>query len=330
MALGEHVFLYCERGTSEAFLAEPINAASNGAFLVAALAGLGLLLLRPSEQRSADHYLLISLVFLIGLGSLAFHLYATGATELADVLPIFLFMLVYLGFAMNRFLGVPVGWTVLLVIGFTSLMAATAQVKCWDGGIGIPGADVQGVKPCLNGSLFYLPALGALIVVGLLLEEKRHRAAPYLLWAAAILAVSVTLRTLDMALCEKIVIEGRKFGTHFAWHMLNALALFLLLRASLEGGLDAVRVVEITVGARGICRGRSSADRLDRGSNCRAAGAGARRRHHKLCWRHANYLPKGLHRRPPRRQKKGPKRKWPPKRTKRRCCRLKRIPHVLG
>ncbi len=160
---------------SEALLAEPINAASNGAFLLAALAGLGLLLLRPREQRSADHYLLISLVLFIGLGSLAFHLYATGATELADVLPIGVFMLVYLGFALNRFLGVPAGWTVLLVIGFTALMAANGQVKCWDGGIGIPGADVQGVKPCLNGSLFYLPALAALIVVGLLLEEKRHR-----------------------------------------------------------------------------------------------------------------------------------------------------------
>ena len=122
------------------------------------------------------------------------------------------------------------------MIGFTALMAANVQVKCWDGGIGIPGAEVQGVKPCLNGSLFYLPALAALIVVGLLLEERRHRAAPYLLWAAAILAVSVTLRTLDMALCDKIVIEGRKIGTHFAWHVLNALALFLLLRASLEGG----------------------------------------------------------------------------------------------
>ena len=243
MALGEQVFLYCERGTSEALLAEPINAASNGAFLLAALGELALLL-RPREQRSGDHYLLISLVFLIGLGSLAFHLYATNATELADVLPIFVFMLVYLGFALNRFLGVPVGWTVLLVIGFTTLMAATTQVKCWDGGIGIPGADVQGVKSCLNGSLFYLPALGALIAVGLLLEERRHRAAPYLLWAAAILVVSVTLRTLDMALCDRTVLEGRKIGTHFAWHILNALALFLLLRASLEGGPDAVRAVE--------------------------------------------------------------------------------------
>ena len=101
----------------------------------------------------------------------------------------------------------------------------------------MPGPEAQGVKPCLNGSLFYLPALGALIVVGLLLEEKRHRAAPYLLWAAAILAVSVTLRTLDMALCDRIVIEGRKIGTHFAWHVLNGLrSSFCSGRAS-KGGL---------------------------------------------------------------------------------------------
>ncbi len=180
-------------------------------------------------------------MILIGLGSLAFHLFATTSTELADVLPIALFMLVYLGFALNRFLGVPPGCTVLLVAGFIALMAANLQVKCWDGGIGIPGPEVQGARPCLNGSLFYLPALGALIVVGLLLEEKRHRAAPYLLWAAAILAVSVTLRTLDMALCDRIVLHGRAVGTHFAWHVLNGLALFLLLRASLEGRPDALR-----------------------------------------------------------------------------------------
>ncbi len=241
MSLGEHVFLYCERGTSEALLAEPANAASNAAFLLAALAGLALLLIRPREERSADHYLLIGLVVLIGLGSLAFHLFATTAVELADVVPIGVFMLVYLAFALNRFLGVPPGWTVLLVIGFIALMAANMQVKCWGGGIGVPGPEVQGAKPCLNGSLFYLPALGALIVVGLLLEEKRHRAAPYLLWAAAILAVSVTLRTLDMALCDKILFRERAIGTHFAWHLLNGLALFLLLRASLDGRPDALR-----------------------------------------------------------------------------------------
>lgn len=234
MTFGEHVFLYCERGTSEALLAEPINAVSNFAFLLAALVGLQLVLWRPPEERSPDNFLLPVLVLFIGLGSLAFHLYADEGTALADVLPITVFMLVYFGFALNRFLAVPPAWTVLLVIGFAAIVAITMQVKCGEGAIGFPGPDMQGFKPCLNGSLFYLPALVALIVVGLMLHERRQSAAPWLLWAAAILAVSITLRSLDLALCDKVLIEGRKVGTHFAWHILNALALFLLLRAGLE------------------------------------------------------------------------------------------------
>ena len=246
MTFGEHVFLYCERGTNEALLAEPINAISNIAFLLAALIGLQLVLWRPPEERSPDHFLLPVLVLFIGLGSLAFHLYADQVTALADVVPITVFMLVYLGFALNRFLGVPPAWTVLAVIGFAAIIAITMQVQCSAGAIGLLGPDVQGAKPCLNGSLFYLPALVALIVVGLVLSERGHRAAPYLLWGAAILAVSITLRSLDLALCDQVVIEGRKVGTHFAWHVLNALALFLLLRASLEGGPAAVTRATIT------------------------------------------------------------------------------------
>jgi hypothetical protein len=239
MTFGEHVFLYCERGTSTALSAEPINAVSNVAFILAALMGLQLLEWRPREQQTSDHFLLIGLVALIGIGSFAFHLLATQESELLDVMPIAVFTLVYLGFALNRFLGVPPGWMVLLVIGFTILMGATSQVRCWDGGVGIPGPEAQGAKTCPNGSVFYLPALGALIVVGLLLEERRHRAAPYVLWAAAIFAISLTLRSLDLALCGKFLIEDQKVGTHAAWHVLNALALFLLLRASLEAGAAA-------------------------------------------------------------------------------------------
>jgi hypothetical protein len=77
-----------------------------------------------------------------------------------------------------------------------------------------------------------------------LLHERGHKAAPWLLWAAAIFAVSITLRSLDLALCDKVLIDGRKVGTHFAWHVLNALALLLLLRASLEGSPDRVRATK--------------------------------------------------------------------------------------
>ncbi len=244
MNFGEHVFLYCERGTNPALLAEPINAVSNVAFLLAGLIGLQLVLWRPPEERSPDQFLLPVLVLFIGLGSLAFHLYADQGTSLADVLPISVFMLVYLGFALNRFLGVPPGFTVLLVIGFAAIVALTMQVQCGEGAIGFPGAELKDAKPCVNGSLFYLPALAAMIVIGLMLHERGQRAAPWLLWAAAIFAVSITLRSLDLAFCDKVLIDGRKVGTHFAWHILNALTLFLLLRASLLAGPVSVTEAE--------------------------------------------------------------------------------------
>jgi hypothetical protein len=228
MSLSQHVFLYCERGRNEALFAEPLNAASNASFLLAALAALLLLLRRPRELRSADHFLFIALVFLIGLGSLSFHLLADRASMLADVIPINVFMLVYLGFALNRFLRVPPGWTVLILIGFVGSVALTMQVKCWGGGIGFPGAEVSGASECLNGSLVYLPALLAMAIVGGLMAERRDPAAPYILWAALIFAISVTFRSLDLALCDAYQFQGRRIGTHFVWHLLNGLALFPL------------------------------------------------------------------------------------------------------
>ena len=68
------------------------------------------------------------------------------------------------------------------------------------------------------------------------MAERKHPAAPYILWAALIFAISVAFRSLDLALCDAYQFQGRKIGTHFVWHLLNGLALFLLLRASLEVG----------------------------------------------------------------------------------------------
>jgi hypothetical protein len=92
------------------------------------------------------------------------------------------------------------------------------------------------VSECLNGSLVYVPALLAMAIVGGLMAERKHPAAPYILWAALIFAISVAFRSLDLALCDAYQFQGRKIGTHFVWHLLNGLALFLLLRASLEVG----------------------------------------------------------------------------------------------
>jgi hypothetical protein len=185
-------------------------------------------------MRCADHYLLIVLVLLVGAGSLAFHLLATHAAELADTIPIGIFMLVYLGFALNRLLGVPVGWTVLLLIGFAGLGAASTQLRCFSGGIGFPDAGVKNAGICLNGSVGYLPALVAMLVIGALLRERASRAGGLILWAALVFAISIGFRSLDLELCGTLAVEGHRIGTHFVWHILNGAVLLLLLLASFE------------------------------------------------------------------------------------------------
>src|SRR5258708_39945997 len=81
--------LYCER-TDASFWAEPANALSNAAFLIAATAAFWLWRRQSGSDRSRDWpaLALIVVVVAVGLGSLAFHTPATPGAVLADVIPI--------------------------------------------------------------------------------------------------------------------------------------------------------------------------------------------------------------------------------------------------
>ena len=72
---------YCER-TADTFWAEPINATTNLAFIIAAY----MLLRVYKQQKLQDRSLLtlIALVAIIGAGSFLFHTFANGLTLLAD------------------------------------------------------------------------------------------------------------------------------------------------------------------------------------------------------------------------------------------------------
>ncbi|MEO1543135.1 MAG: hypothetical protein AAFR75_03840, partial [Pseudomonadota bacterium] len=63
----DQIYAYCERGSSSAFWAEPLNAFSNGAFHVAAI--LSLIVWVVGSQRRVVDLLLIALVVVIGTGS---------------------------------------------------------------------------------------------------------------------------------------------------------------------------------------------------------------------------------------------------------------------
>jgi Ceramidase len=229
----DQIFSYCERGQSGLFWAEPLNAFSNGLFvLVAVVAGVTWLR-QPIEQRGTVQAILIGLVGLIGIGSFAFHTYATRWAMVADVAPITAFMFVYLAFALRQFLGWSWIGVTLGAAGFAALLAGAESLPCpasWS-------AAVAGSR-CLNGSLGYVPALAMLMVVGLLAMLQSQRvgapmAGRALLAAGGVFAISLVARTLDLTVCDATRLFGQPLGTHFIWHSLNSVTLGLLLAAAL-------------------------------------------------------------------------------------------------
>ena len=229
------VFIYCERGASTAFWAEPLNALSNGAFLLAAAFG-AIRLSRGEGVPGRGSAFLIALVSVIGIGSFLFHTFANRWSELADVGPIAVFMLAFVALTFSGVLRAGAAGTALGTLAFLGLCWLSVRIRC--GGAGPLDLRLGEGGPCLNGTLPYLPALLMMLGVGgWLLARGRSAGLPYLA-AAAIFALSMTLRTLDGPLCPSLVIGGYRAGSHFVWHLLNALTLYVLLVAHIGNGRD--------------------------------------------------------------------------------------------
>lgn len=234
------VWLYCERGTSTDILAEPLNAAVNIFYFIAGFAALWVFRRLPYGQRSADHTLFIGLTFVVGIGSLTFHLFARQWSELLHMLPLLIFMMVFLAFALNRFLEMPSGWAVLLISLFVLATAASLTMTCFflDAFMQPPWSmkgDIaaRGATSCLNGSGGYLPSVLALGLLAYVLRARGHKAAGSLMLATGLFFASLVFLAVDHLFCAQLSVRGHQIGTHFIWHGLNAGVLFLLLRASM-------------------------------------------------------------------------------------------------
>jgi hypothetical protein len=207
MEWAEPVDLYCER-TDASLWSEPVNAVTNAAFLIAAL--LAFRQWRRSNRDDWPALALIIVVAAVGVGSFVFHTVATRAAILADVIPIAVFIYGYLLLALVRFLHLRVIVAAAVVVAYAACAQALSAL----------------VPRLLNGSVGYLPALAALIAVALAASEQGTRRSLGL--AAVVFAISLAFRTVDMAVCA-----GFPLGTHFVWHMLNAIVLYVLLRTAI-------------------------------------------------------------------------------------------------
>ncbi|MTI42203.1 ceramidase [Roseibium hamelinense] len=204
--MNEQLDHYCERMGAE-FWAEPLNAVTNAAFLVAAL--FAFLLWRRKTPNDWVGLALILIVLATGIGSFLFHTFATRWALLTDVIPIALFIHVYLLFALRRFLGLHWVVSIAIVIGFFVLSPMVGEI--W--------------APLVGSSAGYLPALLAIFVVGGFFLPKNRKLAIWVLGTGIVFALSLTFRTLDSTLCDSF-----QAGTHFMWHILNGVVLFSLLR----------------------------------------------------------------------------------------------------
>ena len=194
----EQVDGYCER-TDFSYWSEPINAATNLAFIIAAL-----VLWRRSTGVPMARVLSV-ILFATGLGSFLFHTHATLWASVADVVPIGIFILTYL-FVVNRDMVPMGGWLAALA---TALFIPFAAVL----------VPVLNQIPFIAISNFYwtVPILLALYAV--LLRRKPGIAQGFLI-GAALLCLSIAIRSLDEILCDVIPV-----GTHFVWHLLNGVML---------------------------------------------------------------------------------------------------------
>jgi hypothetical protein len=210
------VDIYCER-THAGLLAEPINAITNASFILAAW--LALRAARSRGRLDIPMAWLILLTFAVGVGSLLWHVFAQRWAGAADVIPILLFIVSYLGLAMWRYFRVTALEAVVVAVAFVFFAG------------GVRSAAAAGLPEAMRPAIGYLPALIALATCGLLLALRRHAAGWWLLGAGAVFTASLTFRALDERLCGAFPI-----GTHFLWHLLNGAVLGVLLFAFLRHG----------------------------------------------------------------------------------------------
>ncbi|NNF73424.1 MAG: hypothetical protein HKN02_14670 [Rhodobacteraceae bacterium] len=199
---------YCER-VDPSYWSEPVNAVTNATFLIAAF-----VMWRRSGGQGLAGVLCVILAA-IGIGSYLFHTHAQAWAALMDVVPIAVFILVYI-FAANRgFWG----------LGLWPALGATALF--------IPYAAVTGpifaALPFFEISSFYWPVPLLIALYAMALRNRVPDVARGLAIGAGILVVSLAFRSTDELVCDAVPV-----GTHFMWHILNGIMLGWMIEVYLR------------------------------------------------------------------------------------------------
>ena len=197
---------YCER-IGFSLLAEPLNALSNLSFIFAAYAAW--MLAKRTGTLSTGIKVLIALAGTVGIGSMLWHTLANTWTLYLDVVPIVFFIIGFIWMYTRNVMAKGVVFATLAVGAF--LLSAFL---------------VRPIGDALHGAPSYLPGLLVVLVIGLYHATQRKPSRFTPLIAAGVYFTALFFRTIDLELCHFMTI-----GTHFIWHILIGLVLYLTMRS---------------------------------------------------------------------------------------------------
>ena len=199
MDLSKPIDIYCER-LDIGIWAEPINAVTNAVFILAAI----FMWLRCKNL--VEGRILSFILFSIGCGSFLFHTFAQTWAAILDVTAILTFILTYIFFANRRFLAWSKMVSLIGVILFFPYQLLFASILS---NIQFFGSSVQ-----------YIPVAILIFIYSGLLRKSETNLSRGLFIGASILCLSIIFRTIDEPFCSISLV-----GTHFVWHILNAIML---------------------------------------------------------------------------------------------------------
>ncbi|TLU83850.1 MAG: hypothetical protein FDX30_06145 [Chlorobium sp.] len=202
---------YCERH-GLGLLDEPLNLTTNISFFLAAAAAAHLM--KKHGRLNSGNAILVILMILIGTGSTLYHSFASKWAEVSDVVPIFLYQIAFLWLYCQKIIKLTQVYSFLGIFLFIA--------------INVFSCNFQSV---LNGSIMYFPAFIVVFSLGVyhLMHQQIERLA--ILAASLVFSLSLLFRTIDLYICPLWPL-----GTHFIWHILNGLLLYLTTRVIILAG----------------------------------------------------------------------------------------------
>lgn len=216
LALSDRVDEYCER-VDFSLWSEPVNAVTNFLIIFAGLAAFRLYNQQfplHGHRHRPNVLALIALVIMTGIGSFLYHTLATVWAAYADILPILGFIYLYHAVFLRRALAMPYKYVLMYLITF----------------FGLSGLLISFMgKEALNGGIAYIPVLVSFYTVWVAMLALRRPGARLFGITALVFLGAITFRSIDMMVCPHFPL-----GTHFLWHTLNSVVLYLLMKIIIQ------------------------------------------------------------------------------------------------